>query len=294
MRHLIIGYGSIGKRHYALLKEKGEETHFLDPGTNLSECNSSIFFTGVVLADWWKDIDMVWICTPTIFHYPYAMEAIKKGKRVFIEKPITATLEQAKEIQKAGGNVWVACNMRFHPAILKLKEALPKVGRVLYSRMHFSHYLPYQRENWQEYIKNTNIIMDAGWHYVDLALWFFGRCKDLYKTKRGIEIYPFNDFAIIDMQMEKSEQCEIHLDYLRRDKSWGIEIIGTEGTLTLENHFKNTEVASVKYRDKREMIELEHRRFHGDEMYENQIDFLLKNPTASNIDETISVMEICS
>ncbi len=271
-RHLIIGYGSIGKRHSTLLKAKGEEVIDVDIGWYLSENE-------------WNGIDMVWICTPNEYHYPHAMEAIERGKRVFIEKPITSTLGEAREIQKAGGNVWVACNMRFHPAIQILKDNLDSVGNVLYSNMYFSHYLPYQRENWKEYMKDTNIFLDAGWHYVDLALWLFG--GNIY-SKKAIHNKDMATMAIAHLN---NSFTTINLDYLRRDKFCGITIVGTEGTLEWRSNFKEQPYNSIEFYIK---DSCENFAIGSSDMYNNQIDFLLKNPTASNIDETISVMEICS
>lgn len=281
--------GSIGKRHFKLLEELGEEVIGVDKPVKYEiskEIDCETYST-------------VWICTPTEFHHQYAMEAIKKGVRVFIEKPITSNMEQALDIKEAGSkkNVWVACNMRFHPAIQTLKDSLPEVGRVLYSRMHFSHYLPYQRENWQEYMKNTHIVMDAGWHYVDLAIWLFGKVE--YSSfreinKERVEFKGVDDIATIKLYHKENDVFSfIHLDYLRRDKAWGIEIVGTEGTIELKSNWKNEHTTVQFLRKNIEYGFFEGVNIDSDEMYRNQIKYLLENPQVTNIDDTIEVMRIC-
>ena len=45
-------------------------------------------------------IDLVFICTPNDTHYEYAMDALQNGKHVVIEKPFSATEEEARELVK--------------------------------------------------------------------------------------------------------------------------------------------------------------------------------------------------
>ena len=44
------------------------------------------------------EIDLVFICTPNETHFPYAMDALENGKHVVIEKPFSATEEEAKQL----------------------------------------------------------------------------------------------------------------------------------------------------------------------------------------------------
>lgn len=287
-RHLIIGMGQIGKRHARLLEESGEQVYGYDIDFNTNKNIQTSVYDDYEEA-YHKCPDMIWICTPTVFHYEYAIEAIREGKRVFIEKPITSAMVEALAIQKEGGNVWVACNYRFHPAVKVLKDNLDKVGKILYSRMHFSHYLPYQRDNWQEYMRDTNILMDVGWHFVDLAHWLFG--KSLLFNHHFLS-QP-KDITQIRLTHRSDILTFIHLDYLRRDKAWGIEVVGEKGTLTLESHYRDPETVSVKYRNKSEMDVLIEMRCPSDAMYQEQIKYLLDNPQASNIDDAVEVMEVC-
>lgn len=99
----VLGAGHLGKIHLKLL-EKSEEYEligFYDPdiaiGENISKkFNYSYFKNLDSLID---AVDVVDIVTPTLSHYNCAIKAITKGKHIFIEKPITNTVEEAEHIR---------------------------------------------------------------------------------------------------------------------------------------------------------------------------------------------------
>lgn len=68
--------------------------------------------------------DALFITCPTQFHFSYAMEALEAGKHVFIEKPITATLEEGEQLvstaEKRGLKIQVGHVERFNPALAAL------------------------------------------------------------------------------------------------------------------------------------------------------------------------------
>lgn len=72
------------------------------------------------------DCDAVDIVTPTIFHYSICEAAIKKGKHVFVEKPLAHTMEEARDLVKLAKEANIKFQVghveRFNPAFLALKE----------------------------------------------------------------------------------------------------------------------------------------------------------------------------
>ena len=73
-------------------------------------------------------VDAIDICTPTPSHYLYLTQALAKHKHVFVEKPMTATLEQAYLVQEsaraAGTVAMVGHPYRFHPAYQFIKKSI--------------------------------------------------------------------------------------------------------------------------------------------------------------------------
>jgi predicted dehydrogenase len=210
---------------------------------------------------WEGNPDLIWVCTPTHLHSHYAIEALRRGKHVFIEKPVAHDMESALSIRKAWdvmpqkSMVWVGCNMRFHPAVAKLKEAVENgmIGKPLIYRIHFSHYLPYMRVG-QDYrhtyaadVKQGGGIVFDNVHDIDLALRLAGPIQKIrgITAKSGTLDINAEDMAHISLLHVNGVLSEIHLDYLRRGKSRGIEVIGEKGTLEWRSIGKNPEAASL-------------------------------------------------
>lgn len=99
----VLGAGHIGKIHLKLLQqsEKYELVGFFDPdianGQKVAkEFNYNYYGQLDKLID---SVDVVDIVTPTLSHYNCAIKAITKGKHIFIEKPITNTVEEAEHLR---------------------------------------------------------------------------------------------------------------------------------------------------------------------------------------------------
>lgn len=120
----VLGTGHLGKIHLRLLKEieAFELVGFYDLNKEVSEKVSKEigvpFFEN--LDDLIDACDAIDIVTPTLSHYDCAVKALKKSKHVFIEKPITSTVEEAKELiglaEEARVQVQVGHVERFNPA----------------------------------------------------------------------------------------------------------------------------------------------------------------------------------
>lgn len=128
----VLGAGHLGKIHLRLLKqsEKYELVGFYDAdeenGKKVAEEFGYHFFNSV--DDLIEAVDMVDIVTPTLSHYDCAKKAIAKGKHIFIEKPITNTVEEAEHIRELlaehGLRGQVGHVERFNPAYLAVKSEI--------------------------------------------------------------------------------------------------------------------------------------------------------------------------
>lgn len=126
----VLGAGHLGKIHLRLLNqsEKYNLVGFYDAdeanGKRVEAEFGFKFFNSIdALID---AVDMIDIVTPTLSHYECAKQAIAKGKHVFIEKPITNTVEEAEHIRQllADNNLrgQVGHVERFNPAYLAIKD----------------------------------------------------------------------------------------------------------------------------------------------------------------------------
>lgn len=125
----VLGAGHLGKIHLRLLSESQNYSlvGFYDPdainGKKVAAEFGYFYFDNVnALID---AVDVVDIVTPTLSHFDCARKAMIKGKHVFIEKPITNTIEEAEELlvleRKYGVKGQVGHVERFNPAFTAVK-----------------------------------------------------------------------------------------------------------------------------------------------------------------------------
>jgi predicted dehydrogenase len=126
----VIGAGHLGKFHLNNWAEiEGVQlAGFCDPddanAKQVSEKYGLLRYTdSEKLID---DCDIIDIVAPTIFHFKLCEAAIKKGKHVFVEKPLANTMDEARELVKLAKEANIKFQVghveRFNPAFLALKE----------------------------------------------------------------------------------------------------------------------------------------------------------------------------
>ena len=128
----VLGAGHLGKIHLRLLNQSStyELVGFYDADeTNAKKVEAEFGYKYFNSIDALIDaVDMVDIVTPTLSHFDCAKKAISKGKHIFIEKPITNTVEEAEEIREllSEHNLrgQVGHVERFNPAFLAIKDKL--------------------------------------------------------------------------------------------------------------------------------------------------------------------------
>ena len=128
----VLGAGHLGKIHLRLLNQsdKYELVGFHDADAENGrkvevELGYKYYSTVEELI---SEVDMVDIVTPTMSHYDCALQAISKGKHIFIEKPITNTVEEAERIREllSENNIrgQVGHVERFNPAFIAVKDKI--------------------------------------------------------------------------------------------------------------------------------------------------------------------------
>lgn len=138
----VLGAGHLGKIHIRLLLELNDLYDFVgfyDPNEEQAQLVAKEF--GIT---WYPTInelltavDVVDIVTPTLAHFDCASAALKASKHVFIEKPITETLDEAKILmnlaQEANVKVQVGHVERFNPAF---QAAVPYLNKPMFIETH--------------------------------------------------------------------------------------------------------------------------------------------------------------
>lgn len=111
-----------------------------------------------------KEADAIIISTPTVNHFEYAKEAIKEGKHVFIEKPISHTLLQAAELASLTSESRIVAQVghmeRYNPAFLALKDYEINPMFIEVERL----------SSFDEHESGISVVLDLMIHDIDLVL----------------------------------------------------------------------------------------------------------------------------
>ncbi len=131
----VLGAGHLGKIHIRLileLKDQYQLVGFYDPNEEnakkVAEEYNIKYYNNI--DNLLNDTDCIDIVTPTLSHFDCASQAIKRSKHVFIEKPVTETVAEAKQLlslaQEANVKVQVGHVERFNPAFSAAKKYLDR------------------------------------------------------------------------------------------------------------------------------------------------------------------------
>ncbi len=249
MRALIAGCGSIGRRHLRNLKQLRdvEIIAFRQRGRDAEELEREFgvhatFDLDEALAE---GPDFALITNPTSSHLSVALEAAKHGCHLFVEKPLSDSLDDVNELANTvsakGLTAFVAYNMRFHPALRQIKGTIESgsIGRVLSIRAQVGQYLPdwhpeedYRQGYSAQKALGGGVVLDLI-HELDYVQWLVGDVRKVAcfaKHVSSLEIET-EDVAEIILEFVDGAVGNVHLDYLQRTASRGCHIIGEEGTI---------------------------------------------------------------
>jgi predicted dehydrogenase len=249
MKILVIGCGSIGERHIKNLKSLSAgiiiASDINRDRLQLIKEQYSLDVFDDVDAAFDSHPDVVLVCTPPHLHIPLAMKAVDHGCHVFIEKPLSHTLEQVEDFlakaKKKKRTVFVGYNLRFQKGIRFMKQLLEEgdIGKTLAVRAEFGQYLPDWRPS-QDYTKSYTaqqnmgggIILD-GSHEIDYVRWLTGEITEVacFAGTLGSLNVDVEDTAELLLRTDQGVIAEIHLDFLQRVYARTCKIIGTQGTL---------------------------------------------------------------
>lgn len=260
MKVLVIGCGSIGRRHAAnaaAIATAGVLDASPDAARACAEATGALPFDTLHAALSWKP-DAVVVATPHRSHLEIARAAIGAAD-LLIEKPLSHSLEGVEDFLAAADGArhraFIVCNMRFHPGPAALRQNLQRIGVPLFARAHVGNYLPSMRpgRDYRELYaarrsEGGGVILDAV-HEIDYLSWLFGRVDEVACRAGKLSTLDLDveDHALVAMRHDSAVETSAELDYLRPRKSRGCEIIGTQGVLLWHSDGKDPECCSVRF-----------------------------------------------
>lgn len=250
MRLLVVGCGSIGARHIRNLQElKAGDVSACDTDKNRLQKVKEDYSLGRVFTDLTEALEAgpeaVLVCTPPSMHVEIAGKALDRDAHVFIEKPMSNTMDGVDELIKKASKknrvLAIGYNFRFDLGLKAVKDSISKkdFGKVLAARAQFGQYLPDWRP-WQDYKQSYTARQDLGGgiildgsHELDYLRWLVGEVKEVSCFAGRAANLSADTEAIAEMLLRFESGClgEVHLDFVRPGYTRDAEIIGEAGVV---------------------------------------------------------------
>ena len=247
---LIVGYGSIGKKHHALIKDMFPEVTIKFFRHNISNKKNSLD-SDLYTMDEVKAFNpaISFICNPASNHIEQAIKLGSIGSHLFIEKPLALNMNGITTLKKIIKNnkliVQVGYNLRYLDSLIFLKKIIEKeqYGRPLYFKSKVGQNL----SSWRKNQNNTNsislqknfgggVIYELS-HEIDYLLWLFNsfNYKKVTKVQTLFYASDVEDTAFITLGNKKNDKFNIigdlSLDFVRQDNVRECEVICESATI---------------------------------------------------------------
>lgn len=247
-RVLVLGAGSIGRRHAGNLIEAGATVLLADADhARATHVAADLGATATPLEGWAAaDVDGVVIATPSSLHAAQVREALAGPAPVLVEKPLaTATADIVDLAGVPPEKGAVGYNLRFHAPVAQLVGAVRdgEVGAPLLVHVWMGSHLPSWRPGTDHLAGYSaqrslggGILLDAI-HELDLLLWMLGDGYEVVGAtvdRVGAVTVDTEDRVAAVLRHRTGAAITIQLDYLSRAYRRGVEVIGTDGTIRLD------------------------------------------------------------
>jgi UDP-N-acetyl-2-amino-2-deoxyglucuronate dehydrogenase len=258
IKFAVIGCGSIGKRHVAVIDSESQAELIAICDIDEKKCKElSELYNVVYYTDYKKmlaeiKVDFVNIATPHADHAPMAIEVAKAKMNILVEKPMSlSTVEGERMIQAAKDNhvkLYVVKQNRFNIPIKLTKEALDmkKLGRIFMVKCDvlWNRYDGYYNESPWRGKKATEggAVYTQASHFIDLLIWWFGdvvKSTGIIDTKNHtIEI---EDCGSAVLNFSSGAICSFNWTTCVYNKNYegSITIIGEFGTIKIGGQYLN-------------------------------------------------------
>ncbi|GLX66224.1 Gfo/Idh/MocA family protein [Paenibacillus glycanilyticus] len=194
----IIGAGAISRAHidsYLKFPERCQVVAVTDiyvdkAEKRIAECGLT---KAQAFADYTEllelDIDLVSVCTPPYTHADIAVQFLRAGKHVMVEKPMASSLEECDAMnrvaEESGKLLSIVAQNRFRTPMMKLKSVLDSglIGPVVHSQIDsywwrgHSYYDLWWRGTWEK--EGGGCTLNHAVHHIDALLWMMGRPTEL-------------------------------------------------------------------------------------------------------------------
>jgi predicted dehydrogenase len=240
MKVAVVGAGVMGHNHVRVLRDLGERITLVgvadgDPARGVQVSRRfgvPTYLTHTELLERHRP-DAVVVAVPTVHHHSVAMDAIAMGCHVLVEKPIAATIAEAKELIDAADRAGVALAVghieRFNPAIVELKRRLDDGGLGPIFMVHSRRQSPYPGR-----ITDVGVIADLATHEVDMMRHLTG--AEVVGTQASISqvLHPTQEDIVFGLlHFDNGVLGILDVNWVTPTKIRDISVTGERGMFTV-------------------------------------------------------------
>tara|TARA_Y100000996_G_C22525645_1_gene644322 strand:+ start:160 stop:1155 length:996 start_codon:yes stop_codon:yes gene_type:complete len=308
---LIIGFGSIGKRHFNNISSNfNAEFIILTKRKDLKKLQKS----GIIITNSLNEAlshkpNIAFVTNETSLHVKTATKLASNGIHLFLEKPLSNSMNGVKKLKsivhKKKLISQMGCNFRFHPCIMQIKKCLTKneLGKIISVQVESSSYLP-DWHPYEDYRYGYAARDDLGGgialtciHEMDFLYWFFGDVKKIFSVtgKYSDLKVKSDDLSAMIMLFKNNVVGELHLDYFQRPDFKSCKIKGTKSTLYWNSTSNEIKLFSQKNKSWKVIYKLNN--YDKNEMYVNELKHFFKSikdntKTINDIGQGIKTLQI--
>ena len=252
-RILIVGLGSIGKRHVQLARKLMPDVQIAvlrhKNCQGLTDIGIDYCYTNLDEALQFRP-QAAMIANPATHHLQAALSLAQAGVHLLIEKPIAATSQGVAELietcRSRNSILMVGYNLRFLPSLQKFRELLEerRIGRILSVRAEIGQFLPSWRPD-SDYRQSVSakaalgggVLLELS-HEIDYLRWLFGEVEwvsAILRKQSSLEV-DVEDTAHLTMGFAYAPGATpvvaaLNMDFIRHDTTRTCTVIGETGTL---------------------------------------------------------------
>ncbi len=182
------------------------------------------------------EVDGVVICTPPSTHAALAQSVLATGKPLLLEKPMTGTLAEAKQLAALDAAtkhpLMVAQSLRWNPVLLKVRELWSQLGNVHHVRL--AQRLAPTTLAWQRDISQTvgGSVLLTGVHLFDLARWLTGAEFVTVDSRQQQVLNPaVEDFFLTRAEMADGCWVSLEVSKYTQSRACWLEAVGENGQI---------------------------------------------------------------
>lgn len=202
-----------------------------------------------------KSIEVISLCTPDYTHAELAVEILRSGRHLLLEKPLALSLRDAEAIGEAlscsQSTFAVGYEFRLNPAITQIRQLIAEgiVGRVeAFTLYHFRR--PFKRDKWESWIQKEEtsggLIVEETSHWLDLLRFITGSEVTQLCCHTTEAIHPdfdFEDIAFIQGNLLEGGIFQISHALSGFDFNLTVSVHGSRGTVWC--HLKDNPVSRL-------------------------------------------------